>query len=53
MILSKEFSVHAAPIVLTPGQLKKKWRAPYVVSARKEGVLIAGRSLEEIHAGGS
>jgi len=48
--VAKRFSLHLAPIVLTPRQLRKKWKAPYVVSATTEGRLVAGESLEGIHA---
>jgi len=48
--VAKRFSLHLAPIVLTPRQLREKWRAPFVVSATKEGRLIAGESLEGIYA---
>ena len=48
--VAKRFSLHLAPIVLTPRQLREKWKAPFVVSATKDGRLIAGESLEGIHA---
>jgi len=48
--VAKRFSLHLAPIVLTPRQLRVRWKAPYVVSAKKDGRLVAGESLEGIHA---
>jgi len=48
--VAKRFSLHLAPIVLTPRQLREKWNAPFVMSATKDGRLIAGESLEGIHA---
>ena len=48
--VARKFSMRVAPIVLTPRQLRRKWKAPYVMSAAKEGVLIAGESLEGILA---
>jgi len=48
--VAKRFSLHLAPIVLTPAQLREKWKAPYVVSATKDGRLVAGESLEGVRA---
>jgi len=48
--VAKRFSLHLAPIVLTPRQLREKWKTPFVMSAAKDGRLIAGESLEGIHA---
>jgi predicted nucleotidyltransferase len=48
--VAKRFSLHLAPIVLTPRQLKEKWKMPFVVSAATLGRLIAGETLEGIHA---
>jgi len=48
--LMKKFALHTAPIILTPRQLKKKLNSPYVKSARKEGLLVSGSSLEDVVA---
>jgi predicted nucleotidyltransferase len=48
--VARKFSLHLAPTVLTPKQLREKWKAPFVASATKDGRLIAGESLEGIHA---
>ena len=48
--VAKMFSLHLDPIVLTPKQLREKWRTPYVVSATAHGRLVAGESLEAIYA---
>ncbi len=48
--VARRFSLHLSAIILTPRQLKEKWRAPFVVSATEHGRLIAGDSLEGVHA---
>jgi len=48
--VSERFSLRPAPILLTPRELRRKWKAPHVVAAREHGLLVAGKPLEEVHA---
>ncbi len=48
--VSERFSLRPAPILLTPRELRRKWNAPHVIAAREHGLLVAGKSLEEVHA---
>jgi len=51
--LSESFNTALSPVVLTPNELKKKWNKGFLKEVIKEGVLISGKSPEELYGKGN
>ncbi len=49
----RRYGLHVDAKVLTPRELRNRSSLPYVRAARAEGVLLAGRSLDEVVGRGS
>jgi hypothetical protein len=50
--LLKHYNIPLSLILLTPKELDKKWNAPFMKEARRDGVNISGKSLEEVYGKG-
>ncbi len=47
--LLRRFNIPLSLILLTPSELRKKRNTPFIMEARKNGVRISGKSLEELY----
>jgi predicted nucleotidyltransferase len=47
--LLKYFNIPLSIILLTPKELIKKWNAPFMKEARRNGMNIGGKSLEKVY----
>ncbi len=47
--LLRQYNISISLVLLTPHELINKWNAPYMKEARKNHVVISGKSLEELY----
>ena len=43
------YNISLSPILLTLSEFRKKWNAPFMKEAKRDGVRISGKSLEELY----
>jgi predicted nucleotidyltransferase len=52
-VLSELYDTALSAFVLTPKELRKKWNKGFLKEVIREGILISGKELEELHGKGS